>query len=148
MDAFKKVDQHTKLTLYNWGVACYKVARAVEAKSYFERAIDMDPNFEHAKHALETLNRNFNDPDKLAASAPEPEVPTMPTPTDKIVYEPKLKYADIVAKKNLPANFDKFNKPKYLSDEEFESLFKMTKDEFYKLPEWKRLRQKKAVKLW
>lgn len=36
----------------------------------------------------------------------------------------------------------------YLEDAEFESIFKMTKDEFYQLKDWKRLRYKKENKLF
>lgn len=36
----------------------------------------------------------------------------------------------------------------YLHDAEFESIFKMSKEEFYKLKDWKRLRLKKDNGLW
>jgi len=35
-----------------------------------------------------------------------------------------------------------------LSSEEFETLFKMTRAEFYRLPEWKRNDEKMRVGLW
>lgn len=37
---------------------------------------------------------------------------------------------------------------RHLSPEEFETLFKMTRAEFYRLPEWKRNDEKMRVGLW
>ena len=36
----------------------------------------------------------------------------------------------------------------YLTDEDFEEIFKMPKDAFYSLPEWKRVNMKKQVNLF
>ena len=36
----------------------------------------------------------------------------------------------------------------YLEDNEFKLIFKMTKEDFYKLKDWKRLRLKKDNNLW
>lgn len=45
--------------------------------------------------------------------------------------------------KFLPDDVDKSDKPKYLSDEDFESVFGMSKEEFGKLAKWKQNRTKK-----
>jgi len=37
---------------------------------------------------------------------------------------------------------------RHLAEEEFETLFKMTRGEFYRLPEWKRNDEKMRVGLW
>jgi len=37
---------------------------------------------------------------------------------------------------------------RHLSREEFETLFKMTRAEFYRLPEWKQNDEKMRVGLW
>jgi len=43
---------------------------------------------------------------------------------------------------------DTANIEKYLSDEEFERVFKMNRDEFYKMPGWKRTNLKKSLSLF
>lgn len=47
----------------------------------------------------------------------------------------------------LPDDIDKGNKETHLSDEEFESVFKMSKSDFEALPKWKRANKKKELKL-
>lgn len=46
-----------------------------------------------------------------------------------------------------PDDVDISKRPSYLSDAEFEKLFKMNKESYAKLPKWKRVRAKKALKL-
>jgi hypothetical protein len=48
---------------------------------------------------------------------------------------------------NLPEGVDRQHLETYLSDEEFEKVFKMKRDEFNKLPEWRRLVLKENVYL-
>lgn len=48
----------------------------------------------------------------------------------------------------LPRGADKTKLETYLSEEEFENVFSMTRDEFYKLPTWKQQSRKKAVLLF
>jgi len=50
-------------------------------------------------------------------------------------------------KKFQPDDIDIKKKETYLEDEEFESLFKMKKEEFAALPNWKKLNKKKEMKL-
>lgn len=47
-----------------------------------------------------------------------------------------------------PDGLDLTQKELYLSDEEFESLFKCPREEFTKLPKWKQLNKKKTLKLF
>jgi len=48
----------------------------------------------------------------------------------------------------LPRGADKTKLETYLTDEEFSEVFKMTRDEFYKLPTWKQGFKKKEVLLF
>jgi len=53
----------------------------------------------------------------------------------------------ICTKKFRPDDVDTNKRETYLSDDEFNSLFKMTKDEFEALPQWKKLNKKKTLDL-
>ena len=58
-------------------------------------------------------------------------------------------YVSIVdLRQNRAQGIDKHNKEKYLSPEEFQKAFKMTKDEFEKLPKWKRDKLKRELYLF
>ncbi|CAB4019168.1 supervillin isoform X5, partial [Paramuricea clavata] len=48
----------------------------------------------------------------------------------------------------LPEGVDPLKMEMYLSDEEFKEVFNMTKDEFNKLPKWKKLEQRKKAGLF
>ena len=148
MHAYEKLPTQTKASLYNYGVACFKVARRIDAKEKFEAALKIDPDFQHAKDALAMLMKVWKESDdKVKEHAPPGDEPPTPTPTDKREYE-VIKYEDIVARKNIPKDWDFCNKEKYLTTEEFEKVFKMKKEEFYKLPKWKQNRAKKKVKMF
>jgi len=148
MHAYEKLPKQTKASLYNWGVACFKVARRIDAKEKFEAALKMDPEFQHAKDALAMLMKVWKDSDKdVQEAAPPGDEPPTPAPSDKRKYE-VLKYEDIVAKKNIPKDWDFCNKDKYLSKDEFERVFQMTRAKFEKLPKWKQNRAKKKVNLF
>jgi len=47
-----------------------------------------------------------------------------------------------------PKGINLENREKYLSDTEFESLFKMKKDKFKELPEWKKKKLKQDLELF
>jgi len=152
MHAYERLPEQNKASLYNFGVACFKVARRKEAKAKFEAALKLDPDFKHAKDALAMLMKVWNldeklDKKKIAEAAPEGDEPSAPIASDKKTYE-NIKYDDIVARKNLPKGWDFCNKDKYLSKEEFETVFKMTREAFAKLPKWKQNREKKKCKLF
>ena len=105
MHAYEKLPKQTKASLYNWGVACFKVARRIDAKEKFEAALKMDPEFQHAKDALAMLMKVWKDSDKdVQEAAPPGDEPPTPAPSDKRKYE-VLKYEDIVAKKNIPKDW-------------------------------------------
>jgi hypothetical protein len=53
-----------------------------------------------------------------------------------------------VREKKLPEGCDLKRLELYLSDEDFESVFKMSRDEFSKLQEWKQIRLKKDYGLF
>jgi len=63
-------------------------------------------------------------------------------------YDKYLSYEQLSSGKSLPASVDKNKKEWYLSDEEFEEVFEMTKEEFYSQPEWKKVEDKKRVNLF
>lgn len=58
-----------------------------------------------------------------------------------------LQYA-VLTSKNLPEGVDVTKLEEYLSTEEFESLFKMTREEFKKLQPWRRDELKKKLNLF
>jgi tetratricopeptide (TPR) repeat protein len=148
MHAYEKLPQQTKASLYNYGVACFKVARRVDAKEKFEAALKIDPDFQHAKDALAMLEKVWSESDKsVENAAPEGDEPPPPPPVDEIKHS-VISYADLKAKKNLPKDYDFCNKQKYLSDAEFNKLFGMDKDAFHKLQKWKQNKLKKKVGLF
>jgi len=51
-------------------------------------------------------------------------------------------------RKLLPKDVDITRLEHYLSKQEFEQTFHMTKEEFYKLPKWKQVEKKKSKKMW
>lgn len=62
-------------------------------------------------------------------------------------YSRTYSYEDLVAKK-YPKGLDETALEIYLSDDEFKELFKMTKSEFDKLPQWQKHNMKKKLKLY
>lgn len=64
-------------------------------------------------------------------------------------YSTNVKYSYKQLKNNdLPDTVDLTKKELYLEDEEFESVFKMSRAEFSALPKWKQLNRKKDVGLF
>ena len=61
---------------------------------------------------------------------------------------PVVSYDDIKAGKSLPDGFDGTQKEKYLTEDDFEDLFKMHRKDFEKLKPWKRKELKKGVQLF
>ncbi|CAF0958373.1 unnamed protein product [Didymodactylos carnosus] len=54
----------------------------------------------------------------------------------------------VMAKKRLPADVDRDRLERHLSDIEFHTLFRMSRNDFYALPEWRRIEIKKRLKLF
>ena len=54
----------------------------------------------------------------------------------------------VLQSKFIPSDVDHSKKEDYLSDDEFKSVFKITKDEFAKSPQWKRKNLKKDANLF
>jgi len=54
----------------------------------------------------------------------------------------------IMSKKRLPSDVDRDRLERHLSDSEFHTLFQMTRSDFYRLPEWRRIDLKKRFKLF
>ncbi|KAH0721258.1 hypothetical protein KY290_006737 [Solanum tuberosum] len=76
---------------------------------------------------------------------PEPEQEETDSDGSQITYS----YERLKAKsKNPVTRIDFKRREAYLSDEEFQSILKMTKESFYKLPKWKQDIHKKKVDLF
>ncbi|CAF1193090.1 unnamed protein product [Rotaria sordida] len=54
----------------------------------------------------------------------------------------------VMSKKRLPSDVDRDRLERHLSDNEFHTLFQMTRTDFYRLPEWRRIDLKKRFKLF
>jgi hypothetical protein len=67
---------------------------------------------------------------------------------DKYSGNQKFPYEQLLDNSKLPEEVDLTAKEKYLSDEEFEKYFEMSRAEFNALPKWKQNGKKKAVKLF
>jgi len=148
MHAYEKLPEQTKASLYNYGVACFKVARRVDAKDKFTQALKIDPDFQHAKDALAMLEKVWSATDKdMEAAAPEADEPEAPPPVEEMKHD-DISYADLKAKKNLPSNYDFCHKELYLSVAEFKEVFKMDIEEFGKIAKWKQNKLKKKVGLF
>jgi hypothetical protein len=55
---------------------------------------------------------------------------------------------ELTKKDSLPPGVDSGKKEEYLSDADFEAVFKMKKDAFAKLPGWKKTELKKSNNLF
>ena len=83
---------------------------------------------------------------KAAATNSEPNNPLLPQNFDGTYYSlDAIKHRSI---SNYDKVIDKNNREQYLSPQEFESVFGMTKDEFAKLPKWKRVNKKRSLHLY
>ncbi|UJR30876.1 hypothetical protein I4U23_018388 [Adineta vaga] len=68
-----------------------------------------------------------------------------------LISNPKLytyEELKIMSKKRLPSDVDRDRLERHLSDNEFHTLFQMTRSDFYRLPEWRRIDLKKRFKLF
>ncbi|CAF0723901.1 unnamed protein product [Didymodactylos carnosus] len=54
----------------------------------------------------------------------------------------------VMTKKRLPVDVDRDRLERHLSDNEFHTLFRMSRNAFYALPEWRRIEIKKRLKLF
>ncbi len=63
--------------------------------------------------------------------------------TDKLVFP-----LDMLTKEPFPEGVDKSKREEYLSDADFQKVFKQTKEEFAKFPKWKQTELKKKAKLF
>ncbi|GAB1598523.1 hypothetical protein Ahia01_000129400 [Argonauta hians] len=54
----------------------------------------------------------------------------------------------MLQRKFLPRGIDQTNREKYLSQEDFQKVFKMSPEEFYSKPAWKQIDLKKKYKLF
>lgn len=92
--------------------------------------------------------------ESMAASAgpsSSPATPSSPPQIQKVDEALRVfyqKYPYEVLKTNPPKECDKGQLEAYLTDEEFEKVFKMTRQKYYEQPKWKQLRQKKEVGLF
>lgn len=62
-------------------------------------------------------------------------------------YDKTYPYKELI-KKRPPSGVDVTCKEKYLSDDEFVEVFGITKEEFYSLPKWRQVNQKKKAELF
>eukprot|EP00727_Mastigamoeba_balamuthi_P014040 m51a1_g9259 hypothetical protein (1730) ;mRNA; r:56794-63009 len=63
-------------------------------------------------------------------------------------YEKTYTYAELKDKAKLPPTVDKTNLERYLSNEEFQQVFGMTKEKFASLPAWQKTPKKKDAGLF
>ncbi|XP_018319106.1 actin-binding LIM protein 1 isoform X3 [Agrilus planipennis] len=54
----------------------------------------------------------------------------------------------LVTNYRLPADVDRCNLERHLSDKEFEDLFQCTRAEFYRIPQWRRNEMKRRIRLF
>ena len=62
-------------------------------------------------------------------------------------YSRNYTWAELTAKQK-PKGLDNSRLESYLSDEEFKERFGTTKEDFYKLPGWRRVKKKKDLKFF
>jgi len=92
-------------------------------------------------------------PERPVTPPPEMDAPLEATPPELLgapnsLGLPTVSLADIVARKNLPADFDVANTEKYLTDGEFVATFGMDYKTFSAMKKWKRNREKKKYGLF
>ena len=67
--------------------------------------------------------------------------------TELLKYTQKYSYDDLINHR-YPDGIDRSQLENYLTDEEFEKVFKMSRDDFEAQPLWKQQQQKHALKLY
>ncbi|CAF4168976.1 unnamed protein product [Rotaria sp. Silwood2] len=86
------------------------------------KIVDVDGRYTHSTHSAPALMSN-----------------------PKIYLYEELK---VSSKKRLPSDVDRDHLERHLSNDEFHTLFQMTRSEFYNLSEWRRIDLKKRLKLF
>jgi hypothetical protein len=81
----------------------------------------------------------------LSASSPA-SVQSIQAALDE--YAKKYSYEELKDKSSLPASVDRTKLEMYLTDEEFETVFQMSREQYLALPAWQRLPKKKRVGLY
>ncbi|KAF2072336.1 hypothetical protein CYY_006349 [Polysphondylium violaceum] len=79
------------------------------------------------------------------ATPPAPKPVAIKKPASSAAAKTTYTYEEL---KKKPANIDHNNLEIYLSDDEFNSLFKVSRDEFSKMPAWKRNNIKQKLELF
>ncbi|KAL6055970.1 Villin headpiece domain containing protein, variant 2 [Balamuthia mandrillaris] len=82
--------------------------------------------------------------EKAASSASSSSSSTISTPAPTTT----IPYKELTQRHLLPAHIDQSALEQYLSDEEFITVFKQTRKEFYGMKAWKQVNKKKAVGLF
>lgn len=114
----------------------------------------------HLLKLAEERKKNFVDPlaAKEEAETPppmkeaseEPAGPATPTPEHELKFVPLKDFIDYETLKGMRSEdgIDPAKKEQYLSDEEFDTVFKMSRDAFSALAAWKQTRAKKDAGLF
>jgi hypothetical protein len=86
--------------------------------------------------------------EEIKSLATESSNTTSSTKSFYTFNELKTRSAEERISNPYPSNIDTRNRELYLSDADFMSIFKMTKDEFSKVPAWRKQELKKRAKLF
>jgi hypothetical protein len=84
----------------------------------------------------------------VAALGGEAQGVTVSAALEEYSSSKKYPYSQLIDNTKLPEFVDFTMKEQYLSDEEFQSVFSMSRAEFNAMPKWKQNGKKKAVKLF
>ena len=84
----------------------------------------------------------------LPAKKSEPVAPPSPVAAGQDGYKGTVYDLSELTGDALPSDVDKSRKEAYLSASQFEEVFGMEKEDFYKLPKWKQTNQRKAKSLF
>ncbi|CAI9779484.1 unnamed protein product [Fraxinus pennsylvanica] len=123
---------------------------SVEASRPATAKIENPPEVEDSKEASEVKGTKIVEP--VVEANGEDSEPKLERGLDENGTESSqttFHYEQLKAKSNNPVTGIDFKRREaYLSDEEFQAIFGMTKEAFYKLPKWKQDMQKKKVDLF
>ncbi|KAJ9573795.1 hypothetical protein L9F63_008832, partial [Diploptera punctata] len=92
---------------------------------------------------LESYNQSYNQSPHLRRSLPN-MAHSMSTEPAKIYPYHLL----LITNYRLPADVDRLNLERHLSDTEFEAVFQLNRVEFYRLPQWRRNDLKRRARLF